>query len=76
MCSYYVQGYHGAAAGKGKQLAKTELEKLKLSEMTTREAVFAAAKMYVYCFPMIYYLSHSSCAQNLSGTRRVEREGI
>jgi len=38
-------GYHGAAAGKGKQLAKTELEKLKLSEMTTREAAFAAAKI-------------------------------
>ena len=44
-CECCVQGYHGAAAGKGKQLAKTELEKLKLSEMTTREAVFAAAKM-------------------------------
>jgi 20S proteasome subunit alpha 7 len=39
------QGYHGAAAGKGRQLAKTELEKLKLSELTTREAVFEAARM-------------------------------
>lgn len=40
-----VQGYNGAAVGKGRQLAKTELEKLKLSELTTREAVFEAARM-------------------------------
>ncbi|KAH7924036.1 N-terminal nucleophile aminohydrolase [Leucogyrophana mollusca] len=38
-------GYHGAAVGKGRQLAKTELEKLKLSEMTTREAVMEAARI-------------------------------
>lgn len=41
------QGYNGAAVGKGRQLAKTELEKLKLSELTTREAVYEAARMYV-----------------------------
>jgi len=41
------KGYHGAAVGKGRQLAKTELEKLKLSELSTREAVFEAARMYV-----------------------------
>jgi 20S proteasome subunit alpha 7 len=40
---YY--GYHGAAVGKGRQLAKTELEKLKLSELTVREAVFEAARI-------------------------------
>jgi len=40
---YY--GYHGAAVGKGRQLAKTELEKLKLSELTTREAVLEAARI-------------------------------
>jgi 20S proteasome subunit alpha 7 len=39
------KGYHGAAIGKGRQLAKTELEKLKLSELSTREAVFEAARM-------------------------------
>ncbi|KAH9049020.1 20S proteasome subunit [Lactarius hengduanensis] len=38
-------GYNGAAIGKGRQLAKTELEKLKLSELTTREAVFEAARI-------------------------------
>ncbi|EIM88530.1 20S proteasome subunit [Stereum hirsutum FP-91666 SS1] len=38
-------GYHGAAVGKGRQLAKTELEKLKLSELTTREAVLEAARI-------------------------------
>lgn len=42
------QGYNGAAVGKGRQLAKTELEKLKLSELTTREAVYEAARMYVF----------------------------
>ncbi|TPX39775.1 hypothetical protein SeMB42_g04771 [Synchytrium endobioticum] len=40
---YY--GYYGAAVGKGKQVAKTEIEKLKLSEMTVREAVKEAARI-------------------------------
>jgi len=38
-------GYHGAAIGKGHQLAKNELEKLKLAELSTREAVFEAARI-------------------------------
>jgi len=38
-------GYHGAAVGKGRQLAKTELEKLKLADLSTREAVFEAARI-------------------------------
>eukprot|EP00249_Psilotum_nudum_P005537 c18979_g1_i1 orf=343-924(+) len=33
--------YFGAAIGKGRQAAKTEIEKLKLSEMTCREGVIA-----------------------------------
>ncbi|GLT44740.1 hypothetical protein SLA2020_186200 [Shorea laevis] len=37
--------YFGAAIGKGKQLAKTEIEKLKLSEMTCREGVIEVAKI-------------------------------
>lgn len=44
------QGYNGAAVGKGRQLAKTELEKLKLTELTTREAVYEAARMCVGLF--------------------------
>ncbi|KAG6878114.1 hypothetical protein C0993_012118 [Termitomyces sp. T159_Od127] len=48
-------GYHGAAVGKGRQLAKTELEKLKLSEMTTREAVKEAAR--------IIYLVHDDAKE-------------
>jgi len=38
-------GYHGAAVGKARQLAKTELEKLKLSELSMREAVLEAARI-------------------------------
>jgi len=38
-------GYHGAAVGKGRQLAKTEIEKLKLTELSTREAVVEAARI-------------------------------
>ncbi|CAE6486392.1 unnamed protein product [Rhizoctonia solani] len=38
-------GYNGAAVGKGRQLANTELEKLNLSQLTTREAVFEAARI-------------------------------
>ncbi|KAJ7904338.1 20S proteasome subunit [Mycena olivaceomarginata] len=48
-------GYHGAAVGKGRQLAKTELEKLKLSELTTREAVIEAAR--------IIYLVHEDAKE-------------
>jgi len=38
-------GYHGCAIGKGKQLAKTEIEKLKLTELTAAEAVKEAARI-------------------------------
>lgn len=37
--------YLGSAIGKGKQAAKTQIEKLKLSEMTCREGVIAVAKI-------------------------------
>lgn len=37
--------YFGAAVGKGRQLARNEIEKLKLSEMTCREAVVEASKI-------------------------------
>jgi len=40
-----VFGYYGCAAGKGRQAAKTELEKLKFSELTAREAVMEVARM-------------------------------
>ncbi|KAJ3126024.1 hypothetical protein HK098_007962 [Nowakowskiella sp. JEL0407] len=40
---YY--GYYGTAIGKGKQVAKTELEKLKLSELSVEEAVKHAARI-------------------------------
>ncbi|KAL2938078.1 Proteasome subunit alpha type-3 [Bienertia sinuspersici] len=44
--SYHLtQRYFGAAIGKGKQAAKTEIEKLKLSEMTCREGVIEVAKI-------------------------------
>ncbi|KZT12831.1 proteasome subunit alpha type-3 [Laetiporus sulphureus 93-53] len=48
-------GYHGAAIGKGRQLAKTELEKLKLAELSAREAVFEAAR--------IIYLVHEDAKE-------------
>lgn len=38
-------GYKGCAVGKGKQLAKTEVEKLKLGELSAREAVKEAARI-------------------------------
>lgn len=40
-------GYHGTAIGKGRQLARTEIEKLNLSEMTVEEGVEKAAEMWV-----------------------------
>jgi len=48
-------GYNGAAVGKGRQLAKTELEKLKLSELSLKEAVMEAAR--------IIYLVHDDAKE-------------
>jgi 20S proteasome subunit alpha 7 len=42
-----VYGYYGIAAGKATAAAKTEIEKLKPSEMTARQALFEVAKMFV-----------------------------
>ena len=50
-CMYVVEpsgvhyGYYGAAIGKGKQVAKTEIEKLKFDELTVEQAVKEAARM-------------------------------
>jgi hypothetical protein len=41
----YFQGYFGCAVGKAKQAAKTEIEKLKLADMTSKELVKEAARM-------------------------------
>ncbi|KAI8908104.1 nucleophile aminohydrolase [Powellomyces hirtus] len=40
---YY--GFYGCAIGKGRQVAKTEIEKLKLTELTCREVVMEAARI-------------------------------
>jgi len=48
-------GYRGAAVGKGRQLAKTELEKLQVSELTMRQAVKEAAR--------IIYLVHEDAKE-------------
>lgn len=41
----FLQGYFACAAGKAKQTAKTEIEKLKLANLTCRELVSEAARM-------------------------------
>lgn len=41
----YSQGYFGCAVGKAKQTAKTEIEKLKLADMTVKDLVLTAGKM-------------------------------
>ncbi len=40
-----LQRYFGAAVGKGRQAAKTEIERLKLGELTCRQGVMEVAKM-------------------------------
>ncbi|KAJ3327750.1 hypothetical protein HDU76_011191 [Blyttiomyces sp. JEL0837] len=40
---YY--GYFGCAVGKGRQVAKTEIEKLKLTQLSAREAIKEAARI-------------------------------
>jgi hypothetical protein len=39
------QRYYGTAVGKARQAAKNEIEKLKLSEMTCKQAVMEAARI-------------------------------
>jgi 20S proteasome alpha/beta subunit len=45
-CCGGLQRYFGCASGKGTRSAKTEIEKMKLSEKTCREALGPLAKMY------------------------------
>ena len=40
-----VQRYFGTAVGKNKQAAKTEIERLKLEDMTCQQGVLEVAKM-------------------------------
>ena len=42
----FCKGYFACAIGKGRQAAKTELEKLKLQELTCIQAVNEIARMY------------------------------
>lgn len=48
-------GYFGIAIGKGKQAAKTEIEKLKLKESSCRDLVKEAAKI-IYQVTFFLYL--------------------
>ena len=40
-----MQRYFGTAVGKGRQAAKTEIERLKLSEISCQQGVTEVAKM-------------------------------
>lgn len=46
--SYRIQGYFGAATGRGRQAAKAELEKLPLPNITVKEAVKHAARIIYF----------------------------
>jgi hypothetical protein len=41
------KGYYGCANGKGKQIAKAQLDKIDFRSMTCREALVHVAKMYI-----------------------------
>jgi 20S proteasome alpha/beta subunit len=61
------QGYFGCAIGKGKQLARTEIEKLKLTELSCRDALKEVARMYVHRCPypsLACALTYSAAACN------------
>jgi 20S proteasome subunit alpha 7 len=45
LTTVYIKGYRGCAVGKGKSVAKTEIEKLDLENMTVREAVKQITRM-------------------------------
>ena len=43
--SFRLQGYHGCAIGKARQNAKTEIEKIKMKDMSIKDLVKEAARM-------------------------------
>ncbi len=45
MAVVVMQRYFGTAVGKGRQAAKTEIERLKLDEITCEQGVTELAKM-------------------------------
>ena len=45
-----AQRFFGTAVGKGRQAAKTEIERLKLGELSCEQGVTEVAKMCVLCF--------------------------
>jgi len=49
MFAFFLQRYYGTAIGKAKQIAKTEIEKLKLEELGAREALFEISKIIHTC---------------------------
>lgn len=51
-------GYHGCAIGKAKQAAKTEIEKLKLKEMTCKNLVKEAAKIIYQVIVIVALSTH------------------
>lgn len=69
-----LQGYNGAAVGKGRQLAKTELEKLKLNELSMHEAVMEAARMYALIYLWCCLLITLSCSIYLVHDDAKEKE--
>jgi 20S proteasome subunit alpha 7 len=56
--SYY--GYRASAVGKGRQLAKTELEKLDLANISVKQGVMEVARMWVLC-SFVTGLSLTNC---------------
>lgn len=65
--SYY--GYRASAVGKGRQLAKTELEKLDLANLTVKQGVMEVARMWVSFFPVIRLCCSSSFMQRAPRAR-------
>jgi hypothetical protein len=46
ICFTVLQRFFGTAVGKGRQAAKTEIERLNLKELTCEQGVVEVAKMY------------------------------
>lgn len=64
-------GYRACASGKGRQIARSELEKLDLDTMTTAQAVKEAARMY--SIPCLYF-SYRFCSIFMSHDQAKDKE--
>ena len=69
-------GYWGCAAGKAKSAAKTELEKIKMADMTCEELIKEAAKIIYQVLKDVMCTRYVCFTLLMPGARRGEGQDV